>query len=327
MSVLPETAAVYWRPRLDDARLRRRERGWTLSTFSHTVPWLLAAAVLLALEPLSFPVAAVLVVHAYAIPSLYANRGALVVRPRTRSADGPEATALGLLGDLVGHEARELHARTGLVLERGALGVWLVGEAGALLVRPGGRRVDCWCVKVDARAALRRPHGPPAARAARGRGGLRHGGQPRVQRRALARPRRPACAGAACAPALRRLARMSNSARLNIGSSVHTVGAPRSRSCSHDLSPPPPQPPVGSILVPSGRAPTAATRWSAATASPGSGSRAGPWRRSGGSSTSSARTTERWASRATSTAAPLSLTPPAAASRGGRCSLAASPLA
>jgi hypothetical protein len=30
------------------------------------------------------------------------------------------------------------------VLERGALGVWLVGEAGALLVR--GRRVHCWCV-------------------------------------------------------------------------------------------------------------------------------------------------------------------------------------
>ena len=38
-----------------------------------------------------------------------------------------------------------LHARTGLVLERGAFGVWLVGEAGALLVR--GRRVHCWCVR------------------------------------------------------------------------------------------------------------------------------------------------------------------------------------
>ncbi|MDP9383840.1 MAG: hypothetical protein M3P50_01145, partial [Actinomycetota bacterium] len=61
---------------------------------------------------------------------------------------GPEATALGLLGDLVGHEGRDLHARTGLILERGTLGVWLVGEAGALLVRPGGRRVDCWCVRV-----------------------------------------------------------------------------------------------------------------------------------------------------------------------------------
>jgi hypothetical protein len=33
------------------------------------------------------------------------------------------------------------------VLERGALGVWLVGEAGALLVRGRGRRVHCWCVR------------------------------------------------------------------------------------------------------------------------------------------------------------------------------------
>jgi hypothetical protein len=74
-----------------------------------------------------------------------------VLRRRPPAADGPERTALGLLGDLVGHEARALHARTGLVLERGTLGVWLVGEAGALLVRPGGRRVDCWCVKVDDR--------------------------------------------------------------------------------------------------------------------------------------------------------------------------------
>ncbi len=150
MSVLPETAAVFWRPRLDDARLRRRERGWTLSTLAHTIPFIGVAILMLALEPLSVPVAAVLVVHAYAIPSLYANRGALVVRPRDRSGTGPEAMALGLLGDLVGHEARALHAATGLALERGALGTWLVGEAGALLVRPGGRRVDCWCVKVDA---------------------------------------------------------------------------------------------------------------------------------------------------------------------------------
>jgi hypothetical protein len=56
---------------------------------------------------------------------------------------------MGLLGDLLGHEARELWRETGLALERGRLGVWLVGEAGALLVRPGCRRVDCWCVKVD----------------------------------------------------------------------------------------------------------------------------------------------------------------------------------
>ena len=124
---------------------------WTLTTVAHTVPFLGVAALLIVLEPLSFAVAAVAVVHAWGIPSLYANRGALVVRPRPRAADGPERTALGLLGDLVGHEARDLHARTGLVLERGALGVWLVGEAGAVLVRPGGRRVHCWCVHVEDR--------------------------------------------------------------------------------------------------------------------------------------------------------------------------------
>jgi hypothetical protein len=147
--VLPETAAVYWRPRIDAARLRRRGRAWTLSTLAHTIPFLAVAALMIALEPLSFPVALVAVVHAWGIPALYANRGASVVRPRPRGAPEPERTALGLLGDLLGHEARALHERTGLVLERGALGVWLVGEAGALLVRPGGRRVDCWCVKVD----------------------------------------------------------------------------------------------------------------------------------------------------------------------------------
>ena len=147
--VLPETAAVYWRPRLDAARLRRRGHGWTLSTLAHTIPFLATAVLMLALEPLSFPVAAIAVVHAWGIPALYANRGANVVRPRPRAAAGPERTAVGLLGDLLGHDARALHARTGLALERGALGVWLVGEAGALLVRPGGRRVDCWCVRVD----------------------------------------------------------------------------------------------------------------------------------------------------------------------------------
>jgi hypothetical protein len=73
-----------------------------------------------------------------------------VLRPRRRTAAAPERVALGLLGDLVGHEARAVHARTGVVPERGALGVWVVGEAGALLVRGGGRRVDCWCVKPDA---------------------------------------------------------------------------------------------------------------------------------------------------------------------------------
>jgi hypothetical protein len=148
---LPETAAVYWRPRADARRLKARGRTWTATTVAHTVPFIAAAVGMFLLEPLSFPVGLVLLAHAWAIPELYARRGANVVRRRPRAADEPERVALGLLGDLVGHEARELHARTGLVLERGALGVWLVGEQGAVLVPPGGRRVFCWCIHVPDR--------------------------------------------------------------------------------------------------------------------------------------------------------------------------------
>jgi hypothetical protein len=147
--VLPETAGVHWRPRVDAERLRRRGALWTLTTVGHVVPFVAAAALLLYLEPLSVPVALACLAHAWVIPELYAQRGANVVRPRRRAADGPERVSLGLLGDLVGHEARALHARTGLVPEPGRLGTWLVGEAGALLVAPGGRRVHCFCVKVD----------------------------------------------------------------------------------------------------------------------------------------------------------------------------------
>jgi hypothetical protein len=147
---LPETAAVHWRPRADAQRLRSRGRSWTLTTVAHTVPFIGTAAGLFALEPLSFPVGFALLAHAWAIPELYARRGSNVVRFRPRQVVEAEAeqVALGLLGDLVGHDARDLHARTGLVPERGALGVWLVAEAGAVLVAPGGRRVFCWCVQV-----------------------------------------------------------------------------------------------------------------------------------------------------------------------------------
>ena len=147
--VLPETAAVHWRPRVDETRLRRAARAWTATTVAHTVPFTATAALLTVLDPWSAPVGAALLAHAWAIPELYAKRGANVVKPRGRAEADAERVALGLLGDLVGHEARELHAQTGLVLERGRLGVWLVGEAGALLVRPGARRVHCWCVGVS----------------------------------------------------------------------------------------------------------------------------------------------------------------------------------
>jgi hypothetical protein len=146
---LPELASVHWRARVDDARLRRTGRSWTATTVAHVVPFVGAGAVLFAVEPLAAPVTLASFAHAWIIPELYAQRGANVVRPkRPRNGAGPEARALGLLGDLVGQEARELHAQTGLILERGRLGVWLVGPTGALLVRSGGRRTHCWCVRV-----------------------------------------------------------------------------------------------------------------------------------------------------------------------------------
>jgi hypothetical protein len=106
--------------------------------------------VLFLVQPLALPVSLASFAHAWVIPELYAQRGANVVRLKaSRAPAAAEALSVGLLGDLVGHEARALHAQTGLVLDRGRLGAWLVGPAGALLVRPGGRRVLCYCVRVN----------------------------------------------------------------------------------------------------------------------------------------------------------------------------------
>lgn len=150
--LLPEAGAVAWRRRVDESELRQAEWLWGLTMVAHVVPFLVVAVVLMAFEPLALPVSLVALAHAWIIPELYAQRGANVARPprrRTQAPDQPERVALGLLGDLIGPEARELHARTGLVVEHGRLGVWLVGQSGALLVRVGGRRVHCWCVRVD----------------------------------------------------------------------------------------------------------------------------------------------------------------------------------
>jgi hypothetical protein len=145
---LPELASVYWRPRVDEDRLRRRGTLWTTVTVAHVIPLVVVAVLIVLLQPLAVAVSLIALAKAWLIPALYAQRGANVARPRRRLGDGPERRALGLLGDLVGHDARDLYRETGLVLERGALGVWLVGEAGAVLVRAGGRRVFCYCVRV-----------------------------------------------------------------------------------------------------------------------------------------------------------------------------------
>jgi hypothetical protein len=162
LSALPELAEVWWRPRLSEHSLRRRGQLWTAITVAHTLPFLAVAGLLVTLKPLLAPVAAIALVHAWSIPELYAARGAKVLGNQQRRSDGTGAQriALGLLGDLLAHAPRALLARSGLVLERGGLGAWLVGETGAVLVRPGGRRVYCFCVRTTD------PELPPADRIA-----------------------------------------------------------------------------------------------------------------------------------------------------------------
>jgi hypothetical protein len=157
---LPELAAVPWRQPTDARWLRRWARIWHAWTLLYTVPFIAAAAGMMLLDPLALPVAIAALAHAWIIPELYAFRGASVARPKVRLEAPGEAVAQGLLGDLLGHDERELQRGTGLALERGALGVWLVGEGGALLLTPGGRRVHCFCV------AATDPELPPSDRIA-----------------------------------------------------------------------------------------------------------------------------------------------------------------
>jgi hypothetical protein len=160
---LPELATVPWRARTDARWLRRWARIWHAWTLLYTVPFICAGVGIIWLEPLATPVALAALAHAWIIPELYAFRGASVVRPKQPRAGAQagaaqagaaqagafpgEPAAQGLLGDLLGHEERRLQRDTGLALERGGLGVWLLGEGGALLVPPGGRRVHCFCVR------------------------------------------------------------------------------------------------------------------------------------------------------------------------------------
>lgn len=143
---LPELGAVPWRERASASSLAAFGRVWTAWTGVSVGAFLVPAAVLFFLEPLTFPVGLGCLAHAWIIPELYANRGVGVVRPKGPRNRSAEPVAQGLLGDLLAHEPRELQRRTGLALESGRLGVWLVGEAGALLLPPGGRRVHCFCV-------------------------------------------------------------------------------------------------------------------------------------------------------------------------------------
>jgi hypothetical protein len=151
---LAEADALWWREEASERTLRRDGRRWTAWTAWVVIAFTTPGIVLLALSPLTLPVALGCFAHAWIVPRIQARRGArsVVSLGSERAGDGVNAeadeVAMGLLADLVGHGERELLARSGLALERGELGTWLVGERGALMVRRGGRRVDCWCVRV-----------------------------------------------------------------------------------------------------------------------------------------------------------------------------------
>jgi hypothetical protein len=153
---LVEAARLWWRVPPSESMLRRHERRWTLWTCWIALVLTAPGVLLLYLEPLTFPVALLCFAHGWLIPMLQARRGGRAVVPigsgtgagRGSAERRADRVALGLLGDLVGHEQRELLSRTGMALQRGRLGVWLLGEEGAILVRPPGRRVDCWCVRI-----------------------------------------------------------------------------------------------------------------------------------------------------------------------------------
>jgi hypothetical protein len=147
-SVLAEAAAVPWRRRASERTLRREGRIWTMWSAGIVLTFGLPAALLFWLEPLAFPVSAIFLGHGLAVLHLQPRRGARAVKPLGDPDGVAGRKALGLLGDLVGHESRELLVQTGLALERGRLGAWLVGQEGAILVPPGGQRVHCFCVRV-----------------------------------------------------------------------------------------------------------------------------------------------------------------------------------
>jgi hypothetical protein len=147
-AILAEAAAMPWRRRATDRSLAREGRIWTLWSVGVVFTFGLPAALLVWVEPLALPVSAIFLGHGIAVLHLQARRGARGVKPMGEASVRAERIALGLLGDLVGHDSRELLAQTGLALQRGRLGAWLVGQEGAILVRSGGHRVHCFCVRV-----------------------------------------------------------------------------------------------------------------------------------------------------------------------------------
>jgi hypothetical protein len=104
--------------------------------------------VLVTIEPLLAAVSLLCLVHAWVIPELFAHRGARVLAYQGRSGSGRRSGEKGLLADLLDRRPAAIEDDTGAVVEPGRLGIWVLAENGALLVRPGGRRVHAFCVGV-----------------------------------------------------------------------------------------------------------------------------------------------------------------------------------
>jgi hypothetical protein len=156
---LVEAQRLPWRERASERTLVRDGRRWTKWTAMVAIGFGAPAATVLALDLWLFPVAILLSVHGYLICRMQAGRAVTSVVPlssrpacarsaEAMSASDPETVAIGLLGDLLDHSQRDLLLKTGLAMQRGRLGIWLLGERGALLVRPGGRRIFSFCVRV-----------------------------------------------------------------------------------------------------------------------------------------------------------------------------------
>jgi hypothetical protein len=152
---LSEAQRLTWRRPTTASTLRRDGRRWTVWTAGVVVSFGAPGVLAVVLNPWLFPVSAIFFAHGWAICRMQAARGvrSVVAIGSPRSAAGmpeteAETAALGLLGDLLDHAERDLLQGTGLALQHGRLGTWLVGERGAMMVRRGGRRVDCWCVRV-----------------------------------------------------------------------------------------------------------------------------------------------------------------------------------
>jgi hypothetical protein len=142
----PSSPAVLPRPRPSTGARASTRRACSASAaldahdVAHVLPFVLAGAVLVWLEPLSAPVALVCLAHAWSSRSSTRRAVANVMRP-PGGADARASTALGLLGDLVGTPSATC-TPDGLVVEPGRLGTWRrrrVGRAARALGRAARR--------------------------------------------------------------------------------------------------------------------------------------------------------------------------------------------